>query len=383
MSDFKFENKVILILSPEKWGKMMLSKHHYAMELAKKGNKVYFLNPPQGNVSDTIKIERNKIDNLNIITYRKPFYYKLFYHFKPLFDFLFKNKVRKIRKTIGTQIDILWSFDIRGLYNLSSFNSKIIAFHPVDPVSLKQTEKAARSADIIIGISEKILDSYCKINKPKKFINHGLNRIFSLKAETSLNNVKCNITQNIKAGYFGNLLRNDINHNLIKQLVSENQNVEFNFWGPIVLKDSNIGGSNNEKIISFIKFLHNEKNVVIHGALKKEKLVKDIEDIDIFILFYIFAPSSDRSNAHKLIEYLATGKVIVANLFSTYKDFDELIVMPKEDNDLKLPALFKEVINNLDYYNSPELQKKRIEFALNNTYEKQIERIEKIINSIV
>ena len=43
-------NKTILIISPQAWGKMFLSKHHYAIELAKRGNAVYFLNPPGENI---------------------------------------------------------------------------------------------------------------------------------------------------------------------------------------------------------------------------------------------------------------------------------------------------------------------------------------------
>ncbi len=39
-------DKTILIISPQEWGKMLLSKHHYALELAKAGNIFYFLNPP-------------------------------------------------------------------------------------------------------------------------------------------------------------------------------------------------------------------------------------------------------------------------------------------------------------------------------------------------
>jgi len=42
MKNFELRNKTIIILSPEKWGKMMLSKHHYAIELAGMGNIVFF-----------------------------------------------------------------------------------------------------------------------------------------------------------------------------------------------------------------------------------------------------------------------------------------------------------------------------------------------------
>ena len=41
-----FSDKRILIISPEPWDHIPVSKHHYARKLAKLGNRVYFLNPP-------------------------------------------------------------------------------------------------------------------------------------------------------------------------------------------------------------------------------------------------------------------------------------------------------------------------------------------------
>ena len=36
------KNKKILLISPQSWGTMFVAKHHYAIELAKLGNEVYF-----------------------------------------------------------------------------------------------------------------------------------------------------------------------------------------------------------------------------------------------------------------------------------------------------------------------------------------------------
>jgi len=378
MTNFQFKNKTILIISPEKWGKMMISKHHYAIELAKMGNRVYFLNPPQAKLSENIAIRQSKLSNLFIISFKKPFFYRLKFHFKPAFDLLFSFLIKKITQKINRKIDVLWSFDLGLFDNLQIFNAGLTIFHPVDPVTEQQI-LPAYSADIIFSISEKILSSFSKINKPKFFINHGLSKEFQQIAEA---NVSIKKTENIKVGYFGNLLRPILDTSVLKTLIAENQGITFVFWGSYENKDSNIGASQNEEVLSFINFLKSQKNVFLKGAKAKEDLVQEIieEEIDVFTLVYKYAQGSDRSNAHKLIEYLASGKVIVANLFSTYKDFDDLIVMPKDDDDSKIPILFKQVINDLEYYNSPELQKKRIEFTLDNTYEKQIQRIENQIN---
>jgi hypothetical protein len=80
------------------------------------------------------------------------------------------------------------------------------------------------------------------------------------------------------------------------------------------------------------------------------------------------------------MEYLSTGKVIVSNNITTYRDCNELIQMVYErDNNRNLPGLFKKVISELNYFNSAALQDKRIRFAEDSSYQRQVDRIEKII----
>src|ERR1043165_2973102 len=47
MPDTEKGRKTIVILSTEPWGRMLLSKMHYAIELAELGNDVFFVNPPR------------------------------------------------------------------------------------------------------------------------------------------------------------------------------------------------------------------------------------------------------------------------------------------------------------------------------------------------
>ncbi len=381
MNNFKFENKTIFILSPENWGKMMLSKHHYAIELAKLGNSVYFITL---NLSiKGITISKTEYNNLFLVNYSPFFPYKIKFHSRFLFERLMKFQIKRILNKVNKHVDIVWCFDFQNYPNLKYFKAKKSIFHPVDPVVETFHISPAKTADIIFSVSEKILSSFNKISKPKFFINHGLNNTFAKSAKDYIPKNNYKHKKKIKIGYFGNLLRNDIEHQILKRIILENKNVEFHFWGPLLFKQSNIGGSNSKKVNSFINFLKETENVFFNGILYKEDLINAIKDIDIFILIYRLAKTSDRSNAHKLIEYLATGKAIVSNQFSTYKKYKDLIIMPFDDDDKQIPKLFKETVNNIEYYNSVELQKKRIEFALDNTYEKQIERIEKIISEVL
>ena len=97
----------------------------------------------------------------------------------------------------------------------------------------------------------------------------------------------------------------------------------------------------------------------------------------------ILKDQSKGTNYHKVMEYLSTGKVVVSNNITTYKPLPNLVIMTKErDNNDNLPALFKEVINKLDYYNSDDLKIERTQFANSNTYSNKIINIENLLKNI-
>src|SRR5690606_6788212 len=62
-------NKNILLISPEPWSHIFVSKHHYAIELAKRGNYVYFLNPP-ADVGNVV-IDKTNISNVFVVNYQE------------------------------------------------------------------------------------------------------------------------------------------------------------------------------------------------------------------------------------------------------------------------------------------------------------------------
>ena len=117
------KNKTILIISPQAWGNMFLAKHHYAIELAKYGNEVYFLNPPSKNkVKNGVEIVKsNVVDSLYLINHSLSFSYKLKFKWIGLFHFLMKFHIAKIKKTICKEIDIVWSFDLGNYYPFKYF----------------------------------------------------------------------------------------------------------------------------------------------------------------------------------------------------------------------------------------------------------------------
>lgn len=373
------KNKSILIVSPQSWGKMFLSKHHYAVELAKYGNKVYFLNPPhfQNDLpAITLKADSG-IQNLTIIDHRLSFPYFLKFHWIGLFHFFMRFHIKKVLRTIGEPVDIVWSFDLGHLYPFSLFPEKCLkVFHPVDEPLTNTAIDSAKGAQVIFSVTNEILDKYKNYQAPRHFINHGLSAEFIKSYQPVWQK-----TLPLRIGLAGNWMRPDIDTACLLQVIKEHPDVRFEFWGSYKQADSNIGGSDNLAIDNFIQHIQHSSNVVLHGPVSVEILAADLQQMDAFLICYdVQKDQSKGTNYHKVMEYLSTGKVIISNNITTYNKEKDLVAMiPERDNNTNLPDLFRSIIKDIDKYNSEPLRIKRHAFALDNTYVKQVERIEYLL----
>ena len=153
--------------------------------------------------------------------------------------------------------------------------------------------------------------------------------------------------------------------------------IHFNFFGKIDDKWERDG-----EVISFIQQIKQLSNVTLHGSLSPQDLAEKLKKVDAFLICYDINKDQSRgTNYHKLLEYLAAGKVIITNNVTTYKDHPDLVVMnASRENNEGLPELFQNVINNLEHYNSMELQQKRIRFAEKFRYSTQLTKIEKLLS---
>jgi hypothetical protein len=375
------QGKTILLISPQAWGRMFISKHHYAIELARQGSQVYFLNPPdekKGKRARRICIEPSGVhENLFIIYHRLSFPYDLKFHFISLFHKLMKPHIKKILRHIGRPVDIIWSFDLGNLYPFELFpKSAKKIFHPVDEPLNQPAIQSAKGAEIIFSVTSEILDKYRQFGVPVHCINHGLSGEFILA------NSPFRSTENsIHVGISGNFLRPDIDRDIMLEIIRGNPGIVFECWGPFQPKQSNIGGVEDASLIRFVENLNELPNVILHGTVSAGVLAKDFQRMDAFLICYDVARDQSKgTNYHKVIEYISTGKVIVSNNISSYQGMKELVVMVNErENNKELPGLFREVIYHLPVYNNESLFEQRKSFALNNTYQKQVERISALL----
>jgi hypothetical protein len=365
--------KKILVISPQIWGKMFVAKHHYAVELARLGNEVYFLNPPIYKKRNYVQVEEAPgYSGLKIIHHGPLFPMVLRFPMRKTYERLMKMHVKWLMRKLRQSFDVVWCFEPNLYNNLDWFNAKKKVFHPVDELFYDFQYEPGSNADLVISVTHEILSKFNGVSGQKLFVNHGISREF----ENALGDFNWKKKLPVTVGYSGNLLRPDIDFNTIRQCVKELPHAQFIFWGNYKMKGSNLAGNASEEINNFIQFLEQSPNVILKGAVGMHELVKEYQQADVFIICYDIKKDQSRgTNYHKVMEFLSTGRVVVSNNITTYKNSDLLRMCSSRDSNTQFPTLLKETIDRLEVYNSKELQQKRKTFACHNSYKTHVVKI--------
>jgi hypothetical protein len=364
--------KTILIISPQPWDFIQISKHHYARTAADAGNKVYFLEPPAQAVSG-VKLVLTEHPNITLVRYSEPFYSRIRFHARPLFNVLEIILIKDIRKAVGSRFDLVWSFEPNRFHRLRQFGGRKVIYHPVDTLQWGFQLIPALEADQVYTISKTILAPFLGKATPVSLMSHGVASAFAVLAEQHGNWIRS--TGNLKVGYAGNLARPIVARNVLLGLVKHYPNVEFHFWG-----NSEFPPEADLHTIAFLSELQTQPNSRLRGVKNTAELAADFAKMDAFILAY--QPDQqdkgfDFSNSHKLLEYLATGRVVLSSPLSEYEIHEnEFILFAEGNTQIAFEDQFKFLLNNLDHLNRPEIARLRRDFALENRYESHWSRIE-------
>lgn len=363
----KLKDKSILLVSPEGWDHIFVSKHHYSIHLADLGNKVYFLGPP----IDKVSVEETNYPNVYKVSYRG--FPKGLRYFPSFFQKLFiKKTFAELESLCDTKFHIIWSFDNSVFFDFSALPSNVLKIsHIVDLNQDFQLEKSASTATVCLCTTELIKEKLKVYNPHVYKINHGLN------TREVVEKIKLPGTNSVKALYAGNLSILDLDWVLVWNLVKKFPGIDFVFLGPnqdVIPEDANQAKAKKESLTTL--------NVYTLGKIESERLPVFYDSADILFVAYQEKAHKDTANPHKVMEYLGSGKVIVGTYTAEFLELskENLIVMSKSNEELC--NLFDEVVKNLSIYNSHTLMDKRRDFARSNSYEKQIERIEMIINTL-
>ncbi len=358
----KLSDKNILLVSPESWGHIFVSKHHYAVHLSKAGNKVFYLNPPSGRSA----VRRSGYERLWVVDYKG---FPRGIRFYP--SFLQRRVIsavfQELQRQCGEQFDIIWSFDNSVFFDFSALPADVLKItHIVDFNQDFQTKKAAATANCCLCITERIRQRLSRYNRAVHKINHG----YSNRPGRNVP-VLPDMRGRVKAVYAGNLDLAYIDWHLLDAIILGNTAVEFFLVGPYSLP-----------MPDAMRVVAGRPNVHFTGAVNASDLPAWYAAADVLLIAYREKFHAGQvENTHKMMEYLGSGKVVVATYTAEYAGLPEdMVVMTRYNQNF--PMRFADVVANLNHWNSDTLQQARRSFALNNTYEKQIERIEEIIRGL-
>jgi methionine synthase II (cobalamin-independent) len=357
----KLENKCILIISNEPWGKTWYSKHNYAWQLSFK-NKVYFINPPyKFSLSNIFKknIEEKTIaENLTVLTYRNilPVSIELLRKMNELYILRRLKKYLKQKKHLEF---IIWTFDPIRLSNTYVMKPEKIILHIVDDYLFTYpSEKIlAKKADVIFCVSDEIAQKYKQYNTNVHVIYHAIPDHEFIKP------VKIN-NQRIKAIYVGNIdHRLDYDYN--KYIIEHLPDVQFYFVG-------SIKPSAKE---NFEQLSKTYPNVSYMGEISYNELKNHISKSDICFVFKDIHHPGNNISSHKMLQYFAQGKPIFCTYLSRYKDIQDMLYM---ENDKQI--MLEKITHYLSYGEEKDLIQKRINYAKNFTFTNILSQIENILN---
>lgn len=358
-------NKNVLLVSPEPWNHIFVSKHHYAVHLSRKKNTVFFLNPP-GRHSGVLSTQFDGVYELNYTGFPKG----LRYYPRVIQRWIIRRVFAALECACYTHFDVVWSFDNSVFYDFSALPDEVLRIsHVVDFNQNFQIRKTASTADFCFCTTEMIRKRLSAYNERTFKIHHGYNVPRSSPAKAPGGN-------RVKALYAGNLSIGSIDWRLLSEAVAQHPEVDFIFVGP----NAQVPGRHHENRCAKERIMR-AANARFIGRVDADDLHAHYQSADILLISYQERYQADQvSNPHKMMEYLGSGKVVVATLTLEFLDLYPLVVMSGKNGEWS--ELFSRVLLDLQFFNSERLQAERRAFAWKHRYEEQINKIEHIIGTL-
>lgn len=364
---------VVYLISPQPWHGFHVSKHHYALELASRGNLVYFID----NVSTPgplgrICLQQSGVPGLTVVHHTCRLARWTQYRLPSAHRSIAAWQARRLIRKIGHPPNVIWDFDNNYSFpDLRRFGDNALRiFHPVD--SSASGRRCSKSADVVFSVAQAFINSLDVVPEDTLVVPHGLSRHHEAYAHRIVGGdaVKPSARKARRAvGYVANLDIAGIDWPVILDLISKFKDVDFFFVGPYTPST----GSTRSPVP--VAALMAQPNAHLLGFLGSEDILKLASDIDVWLFCNDRTCRPDGAiNSHKLLEYLATGKAVLSSAVEAFEDIDLIAMAPRERNAVMLELLDR-MLHDVRTLNNFTAMQARAAFALKHTYSANLERI--------
>jgi len=352
----------VLLISPEPWAAHPVSKHHFARELIRQGRPVLFVEPPDPSLRKLNLLAVPGEHGIWLV--RGP-------RLAPglrFFPGLLRRRLerlwlQRLEQLAGMPIAAVWLFENSRFYDLRFAADRLKIYHQVDLNQTFHPQQAARTADICFCTTELIRRQLAGQNGRVFRLHHGLAPVYA-DLQLAASQQLLLAAPGVHAAYIGNLDMGYLDQTLLIRLIHSHPEVQFHLVGGFQ------EGNALRQQLKDCPHLH------WWGRVPSSLIPRILERIDLQLVCYRAEHHADQASPHKFMEYLASGRTIVATYTAEYADHAELLAMSEAGSNSGYLPLFQSVLTNLSRWNSPERMAARQAFAADHTYERQLQRIE-------
>jgi teichuronic acid biosynthesis glycosyltransferase TuaH len=182
---------------------------------------------------------------------------------------------------------------------------------------------------------------------------------YILDKKKSLKSHKKSSIDNVILCYFGTL-SNHINYTLLQAVTKKYKFITIRLIGP------------TEFVPEYVKL---SKSIHIINSISHDKLVKIIEDVDIFFMPFVLNKLTISVDPVKLYEYILLGKPILSPYYSELDKFSKFVEFYKTEKD------FMEILNKIikSSFSVEHTKKEQQKFVSNNSWKNRCDQINKIL----
>ncbi len=352
------------VISPQPWAGFQVSKHHYAQALAGRGWRVVFVDPPTNlGRAGRVTLDQTEVENIENLKYQTFFPYKLKFRARWLFDLLMKIQTKLIRRRVGKP-DLVWDFDNAYQFSdLRPFGADKTIFHLVDDVG--QHRLGDKHADYFLTLHPDFCRNAGGTVRQDHIIGHGLGKIY---VDAALNgSVAHTKPGRPHVGLVANLGAIWIDWECIAEMVRRHPEVRFTFWGPLPVE---------QRRSESLKVVLAAANVAFPGLTLPETVIAESGDVDVWLLPFLSEKFDGGRplNSHKVLEYLATGKVVLMSWLEAYEG-NPLVNSAANPESRDLPDRLDRLLIDLSKVNATIQQNSRRTYALERSYERHLDHV--------
>lgn len=356
------EKKSAFVISPQPWDGFKVSKHHYAVALARSGWQVYFIDPPSPfQVARRIEYEPTEVEGIQRVSHSLPVPNWTKFHARPLFDRAMRRHARRLTSALGTP-DLVWDFDNAYHFrDLRPFGAVQSIFHLVDQGLKGMGDK---QADTCIHLHPSFCEWAGFDPDRSTQVGHGVSIDFIKSC--CLSGATGRADKTLSFGIVGNLAAKWLDWETVVDIARRHPSAQFLLWGPYPSSDQASGGLRAAMECSQFHF---------RGLSRPEEIAASSGEVDVWLVpFLSDALPGGPLNSHKILEYLSTGKVVAMTWLEAWAG-NPLVSMLDRNSSKSLADLVDDVVDCLDVLNSSKQSLDRMAYARARAYDARLRTV--------